>query len=91
VGGGLGEEEQEVGGLVGAMRSYSEWHARWVERATERGWFLGRIVATVRVACRLRPREKIGSEIHMVFLSSIFSTAQDVQMQAKNCMWPCRG
>ena len=40
MGGGLGEEEQEVGGLVGAMLSYGAWHARWVERADEHDWFL---------------------------------------------------
>jgi hypothetical protein len=79
------------GGLVGAMRSYGAWHARWVERAIERGWFLGGIVATVRVACRLRPREKIGSGTHMVFLSSIFSTAQDAPMQAKKLHAAMRG
>jgi hypothetical protein len=28
VGGGLGEEEEEVGGLVGAMRSYGAWHVK---------------------------------------------------------------
>jgi hypothetical protein len=89
--GGLEKMNRRCGGLVGAMRSYGACHARWVERAAERGWFLGRIVSTVRVACRLRPREKIGSGTHMVFLSSIFSTAQDAPMQAKKLHAAMRG
>jgi hypothetical protein len=40
---------------------------------------------------QITPREKIGSETHMIFLSSIFSTAQDAPMQAKSCMRPCAG
>jgi hypothetical protein len=40
---------------------------------------------------QITPREKIGSGTHMIFLSSIFSTAQDAPMQAKSCMRPCVG
>jgi hypothetical protein len=89
--GGLEKMNRRWGDLVGAMRSYGAWHARWVERATERGWFLGGIMATVRVACRLRPREKIGSGTHMVFFPLFSQPHKTHQCRQKNCMRPCAG
>jgi hypothetical protein len=50
--GSLEKMNRRLGSLVGEMRSYGAWHARWVETGERgRAWL-------VRVACRLRQERK---------------------------------